>query len=79
MPSVSGGDKGQVWGVFLEGGDCGEDRGLAEEVLIHGEVDNKWAFAFSNRPPNLLFVKFDEEVLVQVDRWQVLNAWQRKI
>jgi hypothetical protein len=74
LSSVGGGDEGQVWGVPFEGGNCGEDRWLAEEVLIYGELDNRWAFAFSNRVPNLLSVKFDEEVLVQVDQQRVLNT-----
>jgi hypothetical protein len=68
-----------MWGVPFEGSNGGEDRGLAEEVLIRGEFDNRWAFAFSNRVPNLLSVKLDEEVLVRVDRWWVLNAQRRKI
>jgi hypothetical protein len=68
-----------MWGVPFEGGDGGEDRGLAKEVLIRGEFDNRWAFAFSNRAPNLLSIKLDEEVLVQVDRRQVLNARRRKV
>jgi hypothetical protein len=63
-----------VWGVPFEGGDSGEDQGLAEKVLVHGEFDNRWAFAFSNRAPNLLSVKLDKEVLVRVDRRWVLNA-----
>ena len=66
-------------GVPFEGGDSGEDRGLAEEVLVRGELDNRWAFTFSNRAPNLLSVKLDEEVLVRVDRRRVLNARRRKI
>jgi hypothetical protein len=68
-----------VWGVPFEGGDSGEDRGLTEKVLIHREFDNRWAFTFSNRAPNLLSVKLDEEVLVRVDRWWVLNARRRKV
>jgi hypothetical protein len=68
-----------VWGVPFEGGDHGEDQWLTEEVFIRGELDNRWAFAFSNRAPNLLSVKLDEEVLMWVDRQQVLNAWRRKI
>jgi hypothetical protein len=68
-----------VRGVSFEGGNCGKDGWLAEEVFVGGEFDNRWCFAFSNRPLNLLFVKFNEEVLVWVDRWRVLNARWRKI
>jgi hypothetical protein len=68
-----------MWGVPFEGGDGGKDRGLAEEVLVCREFDNRWAFAFSNRAPNLLSVKLDEEVLVRVDRRRVLNTRRRKI
>jgi hypothetical protein len=67
LPGVSGGDECRVQGVSFEGGDCGEDGWLAEEVFVGGEFDNRWRFTFSNRPPNLLSVKFDEEVLVWVD------------
>jgi hypothetical protein len=68
-----------VWGVPFKRGDCGEDRWLAEEVLVYGELDNRWAFAFSNRVPNLLSIKSNEEELVWVDWQWVLNAWWRKI
>jgi hypothetical protein len=68
-----------MWGVPFKRGDGGEDRWLTEEVLVHREFDNRWAFTFSNRAPNLLSIKLDEEVLVRVDwRW-VLNARRRKI
>jgi hypothetical protein len=66
-------------GVPFERGDSGEDRGLAEEVLVRREFDDRRAFTFSNRAPNLLSVKFDEEVLVRVDRRRVLNARRRKV
>jgi hypothetical protein len=68
-----------MWRVPFEGSDSGEDRWLAEEVLIRGEFDNRWAFTFCNRAPNLLSIKLDEEVLVRVDRWRVLNARRRKV
>jgi hypothetical protein len=79
LPGVGGGDKCQVWGVSFEGGNCGKDGWLAEEVFVGGEFDNKWCFAFSNRSPNLLSIKFNKEVLVWVDRRWVLNARWRKI
>jgi hypothetical protein len=66
-------------GSSAHNSDCGEDQGLAKKVLVHGEFNDRWAFTFSNRVPNLLSVNFDEEVLVRVDwRW-VLNAWWRKV
>jgi hypothetical protein len=52
---------------------------LAEEVLVCGELDNRWAFTFCNRTPNLLSVKFDEEILVWMDWQWVLNTQQRKV
>ena len=79
LPGVSGGDECRVRGVSFEGGNCGKDGRLVEEVFVGGEFDNRWCFAFSNRPPNLLFVKFNKEVLVRVDRRWVLNACWRKI
>ena len=66
-------------GVPFEGGDSGEDRWLAEEVLVRGELDNRWAFTFRNRTPNLLSVKFDKEILVRVCRRRVLYARWRKV
>jgi hypothetical protein len=68
-----------MWGVPFEGGNSGEDRRLAEEVLVRGKLDNRWAFTFSNRVPNLLSVKLDEEVLVRVNWRRVLNAQRRKV
>jgi hypothetical protein len=79
LPGVGGGDECRVRGVSFEGGDCGKDGWLAKEIFVGGKLNNKWCFAFSNRPPNLLSVKFDEEVLVRVDRRRVLNACWRKI
>jgi hypothetical protein len=79
LPGVSGGDECRVRGVSFERGDCGKDGRLAEEVFVGGEFDNRWCFAFSNRPPNLLSIKFDKEVLVRMDRRRVLNARWRKI
>ena len=68
-----------MWGVSFEGGDCGKDGQLAEEVFVGGEFNNRWCFAFSNRSSNLLSVKFNKEVLVWVNRRRVLNARWRKI
>ena len=62
-------------GVSFEVGNCGEDGGLAKEVFIHGELDNRWCFAFSNRPSNLLSIKLNKEILVQVDWQWVLYAY----
>ena len=68
-----------MWGVPFEGGDSEEDQRLAEEILVRGKLDNRWAFTFSNRAPNLLSVKLDEEVLVWVNWRRVLNTWRRKV
>jgi hypothetical protein len=43
------------------------------------EVQESRDLTFRNRSPNLLSVKFEEEVLMQVDRRRILYARWRKV
>jgi hypothetical protein len=61
---VSVGEIRAKYEEYLLKGVTGENGGLAKEISVYGEFNNKWAFTFCNRLPNLLSVKFNKKVLV---------------
>jgi hypothetical protein len=65
--------------VSLEGGDGWEERGLFEESSVARKIQESRDLTFRNRSPNLLSVKFKEEVLMWVDRRRVLYTRWRKV
>jgi hypothetical protein len=79
LPVISWRGEGGVGCISLEGGDGREERGLFEESSVAGEVQKSRDLTFRNRSPNLLSVKFKEEVLVRVDRQRVLYTRWRKV
>jgi hypothetical protein len=76
---VSGRDDSGMGGVSLERRDRRKDCRVFKKGSVGGETQERCDLAFTNRSPNLLSVKFEEIVLVRVDRRRVLYARWRKI
>ena len=79
LPVISWRGEGGVGCISLEGGDGREECRLFEESSVAREVQESRDLTFRNRSPNLLSVKFKEEVLMRVDRRRVLYTRWRKV